>query len=149
MALSAVTFYLDYLYGFAATRTFTLYAVIAYFALNGALTYWIWGVEAGCVFQGECVGLQTGKGEREGKVKVRMSSHAPAEGKYLPLYCLTVETEEAGKKVVKEVKGEYRRWFDDEGRFVTAGFREWLREEVDVVGRVDRGSGVGEAKKGR
>ena len=52
MAISGVIFYLDYTQGWDATKELTLYAVVAYFLLNSALTYWIWGVEAGCIFAG-------------------------------------------------------------------------------------------------
>lgn len=51
--IAGVTFYADYKLGWDATKYWTLWAVIAYFILNGALTYWIWGVEKGKVFTGE------------------------------------------------------------------------------------------------
>ena len=35
-----------------------MYAVIAYFVLNTALTWWIWGVEAGTVYIGEKDGVK-------------------------------------------------------------------------------------------
>ena len=137
-----MTFYLDYRYGFIETRTFTLYAVIVYFALNSALTYWIWGVEAGCIFAGRS--NVTGE-------TLRIASHAPTggKGKWEPKYCLTVTTEgKEGVRTVREVDGEYRRWFDEEGSFVTQAFQEWLAGAVEVVRRADPGR-ASEGKKGR
>jgi signal peptidase complex subunit 2 len=57
VALSAVAFYLDWTLGFEKTKTLTAALVVAYFTLNGALTYWIWGVEKGRVFEGELNGV--------------------------------------------------------------------------------------------
>lgn len=50
--IAAITFALDYKYGFEATKKFTTAAVVAYFLLNGAFTYWIWGVEKGLIYVG-------------------------------------------------------------------------------------------------
>ena len=50
--ISAVTFYFDYYSTWEKTKGWTLWAVVAYFVLNGALTLWIWGVEKGKVFNG-------------------------------------------------------------------------------------------------
>ena len=53
VVIAAVTFYADYKLGWDATKEATLWAVTAYFIINGALTVWIWGVERGKVFVGE------------------------------------------------------------------------------------------------
>ena len=53
VVIAAITFYADYKLGWDATKQGTLWAVIAYFILNGGLTFWIWGVEKGKVFVGE------------------------------------------------------------------------------------------------
>jgi len=53
VSIAAVTVYADYKLGWDATKTATLWAVIAYFIINSALTAWIWGVEKGKVFVGE------------------------------------------------------------------------------------------------
>ena len=63
--ISAITFYFDYELGWEATKGYTLWAVIAYFVLNSALTYWIWGVERGTVFVGKRNGTQVWS-ERQG-----------------------------------------------------------------------------------
>ena len=54
--IAAVTFYFDYKLGWDKTKDLTLGAVIAYFVLNGALTYWIWGIEKEKIFTGELGG---------------------------------------------------------------------------------------------
>ena len=51
--IAAITFYADYRLGWDKTKEWTLWAVLGYFTLNGALTFWIWGVEKGKIFNGE------------------------------------------------------------------------------------------------
>ena len=51
--IAAITFYADYKLGWDSTKQGTFWAVIVYFILNGALTFWIWGVEKGKIFNGE------------------------------------------------------------------------------------------------
>lgn len=58
VTISAITFYFDYQHGWEATKAYTLWAVLSYFLLNSALTYWIWGVERGTVFVGDRAGTQ-------------------------------------------------------------------------------------------
>ena len=53
MVVAAITFYADYMLGWDETKYWTFWAVLFYFSLNGALTFWIWGVEKGKVFDGE------------------------------------------------------------------------------------------------
>lgn len=50
--IAAVTFYYDYKLGWDQTKYWTLWAVVVYFLLNGALTLWIWKAEKGNVFVG-------------------------------------------------------------------------------------------------
>lgn len=59
--IAAITFALDYKYGFEATKRFTTFAVVAYFLLNGAFTYWIWGVEKGLVYVGAWKGRKVSR----------------------------------------------------------------------------------------
>ncbi len=49
---AAITFYFDYKLGWDQTKDWTLWAVVVYFLLNGALTLWIWKAEKGNVFVG-------------------------------------------------------------------------------------------------
>ena len=53
VVIAAITFLADYKLGWDATKQGTFWAVIVYFILNGALTFWIWGVEKGRIFNGE------------------------------------------------------------------------------------------------
>lgn len=50
--ICAATFYWDYKIGFEETKYYTAAAVAVYTILNGALTFWIWGVEKGTVYVG-------------------------------------------------------------------------------------------------
>lgn len=58
VVIAGILFYADYKVGWDATKAYTGPACIAYFVLNGALTYWIWAVEAGTVFVGTREGGQ-------------------------------------------------------------------------------------------
>jgi hypothetical protein len=58
--IAGSTFYYDYTLGFEKAKPWTLYAVIAYFVINSALTWWIWGVEGGRVFVGTKDGIKVG-----------------------------------------------------------------------------------------
>jgi hypothetical protein len=53
VVIAAITFYADWKLGWDKTKYGTFWAVLAYFVLNGALTFWIWGVESGMVFVGD------------------------------------------------------------------------------------------------
>ena len=53
VVVAAITFYADYKLGWDKTKYWTFWAVLVYFTLNGALTFWIWGIEKGKVFAGE------------------------------------------------------------------------------------------------
>lgn len=51
--ISGVLFYADWKLGWDATKAYTLPAVLAYFVLNGAFTYWLFWVEKGKIYIGE------------------------------------------------------------------------------------------------
>lgn len=51
-AICTACFYWDYKLGFESTKYYTTAAVALYTILNGALTFWIWGVEKGRVYVG-------------------------------------------------------------------------------------------------
>ena len=63
MVIAAVTFYFDYRLGWDKTKGLTLWAVVVYFILNSALTFWIWGVEKGTVFVGQKDGAEVRAGQ--------------------------------------------------------------------------------------
>jgi hypothetical protein len=56
--ISAVLFYADWKLGWDKTKAWTLPAVLVYFALNSAFTYWIYFVEKGTIFVGEKDGFK-------------------------------------------------------------------------------------------
>jgi hypothetical protein len=53
VVIAGVLFYFDWKLGWEATKPYTAPAVIAYFLLNGAFSYWLWFVEKGVVYEGE------------------------------------------------------------------------------------------------
>jgi hypothetical protein len=52
VVIGGVTFAADYKLGWEATKYWTAVAVAVYAVLNAALTYWMWAVERGLVFEG-------------------------------------------------------------------------------------------------
>lgn len=53
VAIAGALFYFDWKFGWEASKPYTAPAVVAYFLLNGAFTYWMWFVEGGVVYEGE------------------------------------------------------------------------------------------------
>ena len=53
VVIAGVLFYFDWKLGWEATKPYTAPAVVAYFLLNGAFSYWLWFVEKGVVYEGE------------------------------------------------------------------------------------------------
>ena len=58
--IAGATFAADYKLGWEATKYWTAVAVAAYALLNGGLTYWMWAVEKGLVFEGTRSGSKVG-----------------------------------------------------------------------------------------
>lgn len=56
--IAGLTFYYDWVAGFEAAKLLTLYAVIAYFVLNTALTFWMMFIEGRKVYVGEREGVK-------------------------------------------------------------------------------------------
>ena len=54
--MAGACFLWDYKLGFENTKYYTAAAVATYMILNGALTFWIWGVEKGIVYVGTSPG---------------------------------------------------------------------------------------------
>lgn len=68
--------------------------------------------------------------------------------KFKPVYKLTVTTQgKDGKKVVKEVKREFREWFDEKGAFITKPFQRMLAGSVPVIGKADPKNAVPKKEK--
>tara|TARA_R110002003_G_scaffold59_30_gene5413 strand:- start:6035 stop:6403 length:369 start_codon:yes stop_codon:yes gene_type:complete len=53
VAIAGALFYFDWKFGWEASKPYTAPAVVAYFLLNGAFSYWLWFVEKGVVYEGE------------------------------------------------------------------------------------------------
>ena len=122
--VSAITFYLDWTQGFEATKTLTTAAVIIYFALNGAFTYWIWGVEKGVVFTGSWKGRN-----------ITLTSRTE---KFTPIYKLAVTYDKAdGKKEEVQVEALFMLWFTEDGAFAAKPFQQWLAGSVALIGEAD------------
>lgn len=62
VVIAGALFYYDWTQGWESSKPYTAPAVVIYFILNAAFTYWIWGIEKGTIFvgfakSGEKVGL--------------------------------------------------------------------------------------------
>ncbi|KAK4170127.1 microsomal signal peptidase 25 kDa subunit-domain-containing protein [Cladorrhinum sp. PSN259] len=124
--LCAACFGWDYKYGFDNTKTYTAVAVAIYTVLNSILTFWIFYVEKGTVYEGT---------SPSGKTTIKVSS---STNKNEPVYRLTVEVKnkDGGKDVLK-IDREFKEWFDAAGRFVAAPFQTVLATGVPAIGAVD------------
>ncbi|KAI9824260.1 MAG: hypothetical protein M1832_002067 [Thelocarpon impressellum] len=137
VAIAGGTFYFDYTHRWEATKGPTLWAALAYFALNSALTYWIWGVEAGTIFVGS-----------KGNTEIRISSRTE---KFSPLYHLTIRTRPSPSScwTTSEISAPFTAWFDAEGHFVALPFQQFLARNIAVVGAADAGkAGLDAAAEG-
>ncbi|KAK4674012.1 signal peptidase complex subunit spc2 [Podospora pseudopauciseta] len=125
-ALSAACFAWDYNFGFESTKTYTAFAVALYTILNGLLTFWIFYVEKGTIYQGT-----SPKGD-----KIRISTETK---KNVPVYHMTIEVKDGktGERKTLKISRSFTEWFDAAGRFVAAPLQTVLAQGVDVVGRVD------------
>ncbi|KAL8643481.1 MAG: hypothetical protein Q9226_008342 [Calogaya cf. arnoldii] len=122
--IAGVTFYADYKLGWDATKYWTFWAVIAYFILNGALTYWIWGVEKGKIFTGE--------------INDTLVSIASSVTKHKPIYNLQVRYGKSGKEEqTLKISAPFTRWFDSDGYFVATPFQQWLATEIPAISEAD------------
>ncbi|MCJ1465664.1 hypothetical protein MMC07_004283 [Pseudocyphellaria aurata] len=127
VVIAAITFGLDYKLGWDKTKDLTLWAVVAYFVLNGALTYWIWGVEKGKIFAGEN--------------DHAMLTVASKVTKHTPVYNLTVRhANTSGNRIswkTSEISAPFTRWFDADGHFIAQPFQQWLATEIPIIGQAD------------
>ncbi|KAK4199586.1 microsomal signal peptidase 25 kDa subunit-domain-containing protein [Triangularia verruculosa] len=125
-ALSAACFAWDYKLGFESTKHYTAFAVALYTILNGFLTFWIFYVEKGTIYQGT-----SPNGD-----KIRISTETK---KNVPVYHMTVEVKDGktGEKKTLKISRSFTEWFDATGRFVAAPLQTVLAQGVDVIGKVD------------
>lgn len=140
VTIAGVLFYADWKLGWDVTKAYTLWAVLAYFAINSALTIWIWGVEKGKVYTGEKDGILVGLVLR---IKTQRSltsqlSIASSVTKHTPIYNITVQQKLAtGKVDTTKLSAPFTRWFDADGCFVAKPFQQWLAKEISLVGEAD------------
>lgn len=135
-ALCAATFYWDYTYGFESTKLYTALAVALYTVLNGALTFWIFYIEAGTIYSGASPTGDT-------------ITIATKTDKHIPIYNMTITTYWKGgsKPEVVKLKLPFTKWFDREGHFVSLPFQQVLASNVPLVGASDPERVVEEVKK--
>ncbi|KAH7076766.1 microsomal signal peptidase 25 kDa subunit-domain-containing protein [Paraphoma chrysanthemicola] len=136
VAIAGALFYFDWKFGWEASKPYTAPAVVAYFALNGAFSYWLWFVEKGVVYEGEG---KTGK--------VRISSHTK---KHIPIYECDVVFTPAGSSLPQKIhiRAPMTRWFTADGYFIAKPFQQWLASEVPVIGEADPNNVVEEIGRG-
>lgn len=142
VAISGVTFYTDYKLGWDATKSWTLWAVIAYFIINGALTYWTWGIEKGKIFTGQTnnnfVCLCCSPGFSVLIHRRLQISIASSVTKHKPIYSLKVCCSRSGSDIeMLSLSAPFTRWFDSDGYFVPIPFQRWLASEIPLVGEAD------------
>ncbi|KAK4634918.1 Signal peptidase complex subunit SPC2 [Fulvia fulva] len=122
--IAGATFAADYKLGWEATKYWTAVAVAAYAILNGALTYWIWAVEQGLVFEGT-----------HGGTKVSIAAKTK---KHDPTYYLTVSTTKPNAPATsRQLQAPFTTWFTADGYFVAKPFQQWIASSIEEVGDVD------------
>ncbi|EPS38596.1 hypothetical protein H072_7709 [Dactylellina haptotyla CBS 200.50] len=123
--LAGGTFYLDYTQGFEKTKTFTLYACVAYFTINTALTAWMYLFEGSTIYVGS---------HKTQPVSLTITSKV---NKHDPTYHLNIIQSQTldGRKVVRvrEVKNAFMDWIDEKGFFVKKPFETWLGASVPWI----------------
>ncbi|KAI9769669.1 MAG: hypothetical protein M1840_003906 [Geoglossum simile] len=134
-ATAAVTFILDYKFGFESQKTFTTYAVFAYFVINTALTYWIWGIEKGKVYEGTA----------PNGTKLSLASYTE---KHNPTYCLRVHTQKPQSQDVYtfHISAPFSAWFSADshgmGELVPGPLQKWLASEIPLIGELGADAGA-------
>ncbi|MCJ1315378.1 hypothetical protein MMC15_000697 [Xylographa vitiligo] len=139
--IAAITFAFDYKRGWNETKGYTYWAVVAYFLLNGALTFWIWFAEKGKIFQGA---TQNGT----------LLTIASSVAKHNPTYQLLVRwtdpaTSEPFDWQTCEISAPFTTWFSSDGQFSAKPFQQWLSSEVPVIAAADGAGSRRRAQKER
>ncbi|CAK1355450.1 hypothetical protein CB0940_00828 [Cercospora beticola] len=126
VVIAGATFVADYKLGWEATKIWTAVAVAAYALLSAAMTYWMWAVEKGLVFEG----TRSGK-----KISIfsRTKKHDPTY--YLEIHASSLSN--ANDTSTREIKVPFTTWFTQDGYFVAKPFQQWLASSVEAVGDAD------------
>ncbi|MCJ1334104.1 hypothetical protein MMC10_010811 [Thelotrema lepadinum] len=124
VVIAAATFYLDYKFGWEKTKDYTLWAVVVYFALNSALTLWIWAVEKGKIYSGS-----------SGDVLITIASSVT---KHYPSYKLKIRQTKPSKGDSldwdeMDIEAPFTKWFTSDGQFVAKPFQQWLSSEIPLI----------------
>ncbi|OOF96387.1 hypothetical protein ASPCADRAFT_167137 [Aspergillus carbonarius ITEM 5010] len=123
VAIAGFSFYAERKLQWESTHSpWIIAAVLTYFTLNSILTYWVWAVEAGEVFQGKRKSGET--------ISIRSSAK-----KHSSLYKLQIQYKSAQGKVLqeKEIETSFTRWFAADGTFHPEPLRNWLASEIEVL----------------
>jgi hypothetical protein len=145
--IAGALFGLDYKYGWEVTKPWTLPACVAYFLINGAMTYWVSLVESGTIFEGtreggQKVGAPASGGHPSTVLTVtasqlKLSSHTE---KPKPEYVLTILYTNADSTVKWQnnpVAVPFAKLFNTHGFLQRKELAKWLAKEVEVVGHAD------------
>ncbi|PSN60806.1 hypothetical protein BS50DRAFT_563484 [Corynespora cassiicola Philippines] len=136
--IAGALFYFDWKFGWEASKPYTAPAVVVYFLLNSAFTYWMWFVEKGLVYEGE---------GKTGKLKIHASTQ-----KHIPVYECTVTFTPApyssNPPQTLQIRAPFTRWFTSDGYFIAKPFQQWLASEVPIVGAADPNNVVEEIGRG-
>ncbi|KAI5288052.1 hypothetical protein KEM52_001321, partial [Ascosphaera acerosa] len=128
VAIGAVSFWADRKYDFHTTYPYIAIAVCVYFALNLALTGWVWLVEKGCIFEGV---------NAEGD-KIEVFSYAQ---RHSPRYQLRVKCVSKGGEVLQDqvAEKEFNEWFSCDGVLQRESLQAWLVSAIVSMGGSDGG----------
>lgn len=148
VTIAGALFYADWKLGWDATKVYTGPACLAYFVLNGALTYWIWAVESGKVYVGVREGGQKvffpftrARPSRPVLTYVVKLSLTSSVTKHVPVYKLKIryEAPQTHKRWVDDetIEGNFTDWFTLQGQLDRKALRRWLAGKIEVVGTAD------------
>jgi len=125
--ISAINFAFDYKLGFEKTKYWTAAAVVVYFVLNGAFTYWMWAVEKDIIFTGEWKNQ-----------KITISSKTKKND---PTYYLAVRNTWTSSNTQQDteaaIEAPFMQWFTADGYFVAKPFQHWLASNVPLIAEAD------------
>jgi hypothetical protein len=170
-------FYYDWTQGWESSKPYTAPAVVIYFILNAAFTYWIWGIEKGTIFVGyaksgekvrftllmvsEALGslvrllfdfLQRTKNKLGCVSNMVVCSQIRISShtkKHTPVYELKVTVTGKGSKAQSlEISAPFSNWFTSDGYFIAKPFQQWLASNVSVIGAADPNNIVEEIGRG-
>ncbi|KTW26825.1 uncharacterized protein T551_03287 [Pneumocystis jirovecii RU7] len=109
----------NYIFGFKASRIYTLWGVIMYFILYGCYNLWNYTAGRSIIYQGS-------------KKKIRLSIRSSINKKG-PTYTLTVEI--LKDRILKKflAKETFNLWFTEDGDFEKAQFNAWLKNTIKQI----------------